>query len=188
MPAEYAIHPLTPDRWGDFETLFGPRGATGGCWCMFFRMPNQEYRASVGAKTKAAIRDVVEHETPPGLLAYDGDKAVGWCAVAPREVYKRFERSRIMQPVDDQPAWAITCFFVAKGYRRKGVTRRLILAAVDFVRSQGGKIVEAYPVDSPKAQADTFMYTGIASAFAAAGFTEVARRSETRPVMRFVID
>ena len=31
----FEFHPLTKDRWIDFEALFGARGAYGGCWCMW---------------------------------------------------------------------------------------------------------------------------------------------------------
>jgi len=184
-----SCHPLTPDRWPDFESLFGPRGAYGGCWCMWWRMTQTEFNRQQGEPNKQAIRQIVERGDPPGLLAYDGDKAVGWCAVAPREHYSRFERTRVLKPIDDQPVWAITCFYVAKGYRRRGITRRLVEAAIDYVRGRGGRIVEAYPVDPRKEQApDIYMYTGVARMFKSLGFTEVERRSETRPIMRYTIE
>jgi hypothetical protein len=34
---------------------------------------------------------------------------------------------------------------------------------------------------------DAFAWTGISAAFQSAGFKEVARRSETRPIMRFYL-
>lgn len=191
MPASptLTVMPLTPDRWDDFEALFGPRGAYGGCWCMWWRMPQTQFDEQHGEPNKQAMKVIVAASDPPGLLAYDGDKAVGWCAVARREQYSRFERSRVLKPVDDQPVWAITCFYTAKGYRRMGVTRRLVEAAIEYVRSRGGKILEAYPVDPRKEFApDIYMYTGVARMFRSLGFVEVVRRSETRPIMRFFIE
>jgi GNAT superfamily N-acetyltransferase len=81
----------------------------------------------------------------------------------------------------------VTCFFVAKQARRQGLTVELLKAALDYVREQGGKIVEGYPVDAERELPDVFVYHGTAAAFQKAGFVEVARRSETRPIMRFFI-
>ncbi|HZE88475.1 MAG TPA: GNAT family N-acetyltransferase, partial [Verrucomicrobiae bacterium] len=121
----------------------------------------------------------------PGILAYSGDRAVGWCAVAPRAALSALERSRILQPVDDQPVWSITCFFVAKPYRRRGLTVKLIEAAAAHARKGGATIVEGYPVEPRKgAMPDVFAFIGLAAAFRRAGFTEVARRSDARPIMR----
>lgn len=179
---------LTPDRWEDLEDLFGDRGACGGCWCMYWRIPRKEYNAHKGEKNKEAFRRIVNDEIVPGLLAYDGDLAIGWLALQPREDYPGLERSRILKPVDDKPVWSMTCFFTRKEYRKKGISRALIEAAKEHVRMHGGKILEAYPVDSKKPNAPApFVWTGLASAFEKAGFEEVARRSETRPVMRFVL-
>lgn len=182
------IKPLTPGRWTDFEKLFGPRGACGGCWCMFWKLPNREFQALAYEGTKAAQKAIVKSGHAPGLLAYVGRDAIGWIAVEPRSQYPRFERSRILAPVDDQPVWSITCFFTAKDNRGKGISIALLKGCVDYVRKHGGRIVEGYPIE-PKAgkMPPAFAYLGLASAFRAAGFTEVARRSETRPIFRFVI-
>ena len=111
---------------------------------------------------------------------------MGWCAIAPREAYPVLENSRNLKRVDDEPVWSITCFFVAKAFRRQKVTLQLIQAAVDYARQQGARAVEAYPVE-PKSEEMpvVFAYTGFASTFREAGFVEVARRSETRPMMRY---
>ena len=73
---------------------------------------------SCGDGNKAAFRRIVKRGAEPGLLAYDGDTPVGWCAISPREEYGGLARSRILKPVDDQPVWSITCFYVARAYRR----------------------------------------------------------------------
>jgi GNAT superfamily N-acetyltransferase len=105
--------------------------------------------------------------------------------VAPREVYSALERSRVLQPVDAQPVWSISCLFVKKGFRRQGISAKLLRAAVDFAASQGATLVEGYPSEpTSDKMADPFLWHGIASSFRAAGFKEVARRSATRPIMR----
>ena len=180
------FHPATPDRWADIEELFGERGACGGCWCMYWRLPRGEWTASKGLKNKNSLRKIVRSEQAPGVIAYDGSQPIGWCAVAPREEFTGLSRSRVLKPVDDNPVWSITCLFVKKPYRRQGVSVRLIEAAVEFARKEGAQIVEGYPTaPTMEKTPDPFVYMGVPSAFVAAGFKEVARRSPSRPVMRF---
>lgn len=181
----FEISPLTPETWANLEKLFGPRGACGGCWCMFFRLPSRQWVRQKGDANKAALLEVVRAGSPPpGLLAYDGGEAVGWCALAPREQYPRLARSRILKPVDEQPVWSITCFFVKKTHRRRGVTLALLNGAVSFARQHGAKIIEGYPIELKTSFVDAFYYHGAASTFRKAAFTEVARRSPTRPIFR----
>jgi GNAT superfamily N-acetyltransferase len=190
MPAKNSkleFHPLTPERWGDFESLFGDRGACGGCWCMWPRLSRSQYEAQKGARNKRAMKKLVDNGHTPGIIAYQNDRPIAWCSVAPRESFIRLEHSRILKPVDEQPVWSVVCFFVAKEHRRGGLSAKLLKAAIDFVRERGGRIVEGYPVEPEKKQADAFVWTGLASAFVKAGFKEVERRSETRPIMRYMV-
>jgi len=183
--AAFTFRALTPGRLADFEELFGPRGACAGCWCMFWRLTRPAWVKGQGEGNRRAMRRIVKGGEAPGILAYSGDRAVGWCAVAPRAALSALERSRILQPVDDQPVWSITCFFVAKPYRRRGLTVKLIEAAAAHARKGGATIVEGYPVEPRKgAMPDVFAFIGLAAAFRRAGFTEVARRSDARPIMR----
>ena len=181
------IQPLTPSRWDDFVKLFGKHGACAGCWCMWWRLPRAQWVKGKGEGNKRAIRNLVKNGAAPGLLAYSNGQPVGWCAIAPREAYPRLANSRILKPMDGQAVWSITCFFVARPFRRSGVTVELIEGAVEFARQGGARIVEGYPVEPSHEQADAFVYTGLASAFRKAGFKEVLRRSPTRPMMRRVI-
>jgi len=178
------VHPLTPERWADFEKLFGKNGACAGCWCMWWRLPAAQWRAQKGAGNRRAIQKLVQTGTAPGLLAYAGGQAVGWCAVAPRKDYVRFAKSRVLAPVDDKPVWSVTCFFVARAWRRRGVTRLLLKAAAIFARKRGATVLEGYPTEPKRDQPDAFVYTGLASVFRKAGFKEVARRSSSRPIFR----
>jgi len=178
------IHPLTPNRWDDFEALFGKSGACAGCWCTWWRMGQSEWLATKGQGTKRRMRAVVENGAPPGLLAYAGDEAVGWCALAPREDYPRLSRSKILAPVDDTHVWSVTCFFVRRDWRRQGVTVALLKEAVRWVAKRGGTIVEGYPTDTDKEQPGAFVFHGLLGAFRRAGFHEVARRSPSRPIVR----
>ena len=182
------VRPLTPARWNDLEQLFGERGACGGCWCMWWRLPRQEWNRQQGEGNKRAFRKIVRQGRVPGLLAYVGGKPAAWCAIEPRESFPVLERSRVLQRVDEQPVWSTPCFFVARPYRRQGITTALLRAAVAYAKKRGAKIVEGYPVDVGAGKmADAFAWTGLAPAFRKAGFVEVARRSKTRPIMRRVV-
>ncbi len=182
------FHPVTKKRWADFETLFGERGACGGCWCMLWRLTRKEFEQQKGKDNREAMKAMVESGKKPGLLAYSGKRPVAWCSVAPRESFPALERSRVLKKIDDQAVWSISCFFIHKDYRKQGLSVRILEAAVDYVRKQGGKIVEGYPVEPKKGKtADVFAWTGLASFFKGVGFVECARRSATRPIMRLYI-
>jgi GNAT superfamily N-acetyltransferase len=179
---------LTPERWNDLERLFGERGACGGCWCMWWKMKRSEFKQRKGQANKKAFKKIVAAGEVPGIIAYSDDEPVSWCALAPREKYPLLENSRTLKRVDDQPVWSVVCFFVAKPFRSQGVTKRLLEAALQYARKQGAKIVEGYPVDpKKKPMPAAFAYTGLVSAFRAVGFLEVLRRSETRPIMRYIL-
>lgn len=186
---DLSFHPLTVERWKDFENLFGEKGACAGCWCMYWFMNKKEYdeKRSDG-RTKKEMKKIVKDNVEPGIIAYADNKPAGWIAIQPREKYPRLSNSKILQPIDDKPVWSIVCFFVHKDYRKMGISIELIKKACDFAASKGGMIVEAYPTDTrTKYSAPVFIYTGTLSAFKKAGFKEVARRSETRPIMRFEV-
>lgn len=177
--------PLTPDRWKDLVRLFGPSGAWGGCWCMWWRTSAARFEEEKGGSNKAAMKEIVDSGRVPGILAYVGGEPAGWCAVAPRDEYPRLNRSWILKRVDDEPVWSIVCFYVARRRRGAGLSRGLLEAAVDYARAQGAEIVEGYPLEPreggyPPASA----WTGLVPPFLDAGFEEVARRKENRPIVR----
>jgi GNAT superfamily N-acetyltransferase len=179
---------LTDENWPDLVDLFGPNGADSGCWCMYFREKGDIFYANRGEKTKQDFHEVVKSGQPVGLLAYQAGRAVGWCAISPRENYPRIEFSQSLHPIDNQPVWAISCFFIASGARRMGVTRFLIEQALDYARHNEVKIVEAYPVDPGSNQIeDGDGYTGILQVFLKLGFIEVARRNPSNPIVRYQI-
>jgi GNAT superfamily N-acetyltransferase len=182
------FHPLSPNRWSDFEKLFGPRGACGGCWCMYWRLSRTQYEDQHGDLNRRNIKSLVDSGNIPGILAYVADEPVGWTSIAPREEFPTLGRSRILKPVDDQPVWSVVCLFIARSHRKQGLTVQLLKAAIEYARSNGATIIEGYPVEPKGGQSpDVFVYTGLSSAFKKAGFTEVLRRSETRPIMRYYL-
>jgi GNAT superfamily N-acetyltransferase len=152
---------------------------------MWPRLGSADFARGKGEGNKRALRRVVEAGERPGIIAYRGREPVGWCALAPRETYVRFERSRVLAPVDDRPVWSVVCFFVAREHRGQGITVQLLREAVRHAQQRGATLVEGYPVDPKSGKSpDAFVWTGLASAFRKAGFREVERRSPTRPIMR----
>lgn len=152
---------------------------------MWWRLRRAEWQKGKGQGNRKKLRALAGSATPPGILAYVGKEAAGWCAVAPRQEYSLLERSRVLKPVDDQPVWSVTCFFIARQFRKSGMSAELLQAAVRFARKRGARIVEGYPIEPGTARVpEVFAYTGFVSTFRKAGFSEVARRSPTRPIMR----
>ena len=185
-----AFHPLTVDRLGDFEHLFGPRGACGGCWCMLWRLSRKQFESQTGEQNRRSMLELVHSGTVPGLLAYHGDEPVGWCALAPRDHYPALARSRVLKPVDEQPCWSVACLFVRRDHRKQSVATQLLTAATRYARSQGATVLEGYPVEPKEKEKEVppaFAWTGIPRAFHRAGFRECARRSPTRPIMRIAL-
>jgi len=188
MLAEFRFEPVTAAHWNDLEALFGERGACGGCWRMSWRKPKDRFERDKGAANRASLQALVKQGPPPGILAYAGGRPVGWCAVAPRREYVRLAASRVLRPLDDAPVWSVSCFFIARQFRRKGLSVALLDAAVEFVRQQGGRIVEGYPTLAKTAAASpTFAWTGVLEAFLKAGFQERPRWSESRPIVRHFV-
>lgn len=198
---ELIFKELTKQTWQDFETLFGERGACGGCWCMYMRLKNAEFKKQKGEGNKNAMKKLVDKKTTIGLIAYINKEPVGWCSIAPRENFVRLESSRTLKPIDDKPVWSIVCFFVNKKYRKQGLSVEIIKGAVEFCKKLSEAksssalkkvnpplIVEGYPVVPYKENMPAaFAWTGLPNAFVKAGFEEVERRSRTRPIMRYYL-
>lgn len=179
---KYEFHALTPDRFGDFEQLLGPNGCAG-CWCMWYRMAHKDFSKAGKEGRHEGIRTIVHSGFLPGVLAYADGIPAGWVALAPREWYERLKTSQHLAPVDDQPVWSLTCFFIHRNYRRLGMMEKLLQAAVDHARGQGAKILEAYPLDVEGKIGSVQLFSGKSSVFYKLGFEKVALR-EYRPIVR----
>jgi GNAT superfamily N-acetyltransferase len=173
--------PLTPDLWPALVDLFGESGPVSRCWCMYGRI-GSAYRRRPREQNRDDLHAVVLQGPPPGLIAYAGDLAVGWCQLTPRDAVPALDREWRLKRVDDLPVWSLSCLYVRKGWRRRGVTAALIAAAMRAAKLAGAPALEAYPFDasvSPSASG-----CGYASTFARARFVTVARRVPARPIMR----
>ena len=188
MNSKISFKELTKGTWQDFETLFGEKGACGGCWCMYWRLRNKEFENQKGEGNKRAMKKLVSKNEQIGIIMYLNNEPIGWCSVAPREDFIRLANSKILKPIDEKLVWSITCFFIDKNFRRQGYSVKMLKGVIDYCKKRKVRILEGYPVEPKKDKMPpAFAWTGIAAAFSQAGFKEVARRSETRPVMRYRI-
>jgi GNAT superfamily N-acetyltransferase len=177
------VRPLTPDLWPQFEALFGRVGACNGCWCMYWRIGGS-YSQRPREKNKSAFKAIVKRGPPPGLLAFDGDKAIGWAQLTPRSALPHLDHGRFTQRIDAVPVWSLSCFFIHKGCRGKGVMTALLKAAIDHSKTMKVPALEAYPIKTDTKRGNAVMYTGAASSFTRAGFKTVALPAAHRPLMR----
>ena len=180
-PMAFETHPVTRERWPDLVALFD-RAIVRTCFCMFYRKTGAG--TGVGQENQWAMKALVDRGTVPGLIGYENGVPVAWVSLGPREDYAKLRRSPVMKPVDDRPVWSIVCFFVERKARGKGLSQRMLRAAIDYARSRGARLVEAYPVDKDRPSDPDFMFFGAKSMYDRAGFREVARRRPTRPVVR----
>jgi hypothetical protein len=176
------VRPLTPDLWPALEDLFGKNGACNGCWCMYWRL-GSAYRKQPPGRNKMAFREVVKRGPPPGLLAFDGALAVGWCQLTPRSALPWMDRTWRLKRIDQIPVWSLSCLYVRIGYRKCGVTTHLIHAALRTAKRARAPALEAYPFDA--SESPSASGTGYRTTFERAGFKTVACRTPARPIMRY---
>jgi GNAT superfamily N-acetyltransferase len=187
VTVDVTIEPATAERWDDVVAVFGTRGDPSRCWCAYLRQAQVSYQDRAG--NKDSLHQVVASGLVPGLLAYSGGVPVGWVSAAPRSQFaERLARSPALKPVPGEDVWSVLCFVVPRPYRKQGVAGALLAGAVSYARSRGARAIEGVPRDDTggKRWPDPVAYTGTASMFARAGFTEIARRRD-RPVYRLTL-
>lgn len=203
MSPAIEFYSATPERWPDLERLFAAAipnaaGNPGGCWCMEWRLPREQWRAQVGAANRLALQALVETGSVPGILAYRGTEAVGWCAVGPRAELVGLREAGHFAAFEAPGVWSIVCLYIAPDLRGQGLMDRLLAAAVEHALQAGASSIEAYPVDpsAPDARERTG-FMGSISAFRRAGFVEIAAGgdglamtgyTEGNRTMRYVAD
>ena len=175
--AQWETHPVTPDRFEDFADVINKNRRPTHCWCLSHRLQAKEIEELGGTGKDArerAMRSLCEREHPPGVVTYLDGEPVGWCNIGPRAEITRLVQSKLIRPTDDLPVWSIVCVVVRSGFRRRGVTGRLIEGAVAYAASHGAPAVEAHPVDPGDGRMDlTMAFVGTRSMFERAGFAVV---------------
>jgi GNAT superfamily N-acetyltransferase len=191
-PTALRVVPARDAPFADVEAVFGTRGDPATCWCQWYKRRGAEFRAADPPELRDRLAaQLAEPDPGPGLLAYDGETPVGWCAVEPRPALVRLPHSPVASATPehdftDPGVWSVSCFVIPRAYRRRGVATALAAAAVDVARAHGARVVEAYAVD-PAARSKppaAELFPGTVSMFVAAGFVEVARPKPHRAVMQ----
>jgi len=194
--AQLAIVPANEASWDDLVAVFGTSDYPGRCQCQRFKIAGWIWRDSTQEERTAMLRRQTACGDPDapatsGLVAYLDGEPVGWVAVEPRTAYPKLRTSRIVwsgrdENKGDDRIWAVTCFLVRKGYRKRGITYALAAAAVDFARERDAAALEAYLMSAPPGKEITWgeMHVGSRQIFADAGFTQVSHPSPRRVVMR----
>jgi GNAT superfamily N-acetyltransferase len=171
---DLSIKELKPVLWKDLETLFGKKGACGGCWCMYWRTVQGEKWGDVkGHEAKKRFKKMIQHGSARGLIAYAGGEPVGWCTFGKRTDFPRLSRARSLVCEDADKVSCIPCFYVKAGYRRKGVSTELLRAAQELLAGEGQTSIEGYPVKlatTGKSVPGAFAWTGTVPMFEKQGF------------------
>jgi len=183
------FEPLTTKNWGRFEQFFGPRGACGNCWCMYYRLAKTDFQEGKFEEgNKSAMKELVWNNQPTGVLGLYEGQAIAWCAFAPRKDFLKLGKSRVHKPIDDKPVWAIPCMFIDKKFRKAGISVELLKGVIQIARDQGIKIIEAYPtIPTTEKLPDSFAWIGLYKSFERAGFKIADQTSRNRPMVRFYL-
>ena len=190
-----SIVPANVARWEDLQTIFGTRGTASRCQCQRYKLRPHEAFAKFPVEERAhRLRRQTNcghpgSDSTSGLVAYLDGEPVGWCAVEPRTAYEGLIRNARVpwenrdEDKTDDDIWAVTCLFTRAGFRKRGVSRALARAAVDFARERGARAIGGYPMTTKDVIVEE-LHIGTEGVFAAAGFSEVNRPTMRRVVMR----
>jgi GNAT superfamily N-acetyltransferase len=195
IDSDLSVVPANEASWEDLQTVFGTRGQACRCQCQRYKLRRRESFRSFPAEERAhRLRQQTDcghpgSGTTSGLVAYLGGEPVGWCAVEPRTAYEGLVRNNRVpwdgrtEDKTDDSVWAVTCIFTRAGFRKRGISRALVRAAVDFARERGARAIEGYPMTTKNAILEE-LHVGTEGVFASAGFKEVSRPTVRRVVMR----
>jgi len=183
-----SFQPLNSSNFSDFEFLFTEKGACEGCWCMQCRLQVDEFEAGRGEGNRLAMKALVESGQIPGIIIYNDNEPVGWCSLGNREDFPRLPKSHETQIIDEQ-RWIISCLFIRRDWRRRGVKRALLGHLITYCKTQGAKVLESHQCNSNFSKyPDNFAWAGIQKAYEAMGFQKVDTESDKRPIMRYQLD
>jgi len=191
MGDEFTIKPLTPETWDAFAALVERHnGIFGGCWCIWFH-PDSDERGQGAEANRALKRQFVEDGTAHAALVFDGDRAVAWCEYGtPEELPNIHHRKDYEAGLDQPPDYRLTCLFIDKEYRRRGLTHLALQGALDLIARAGGGIVESYPQDLSDGRrvGNSFLYNSTRALYERHGFTFQRPKGKNHTVMRRAVD
>lgn len=189
------VLPANQVAWAQLQRVFGTRGSGARCQCQRYKLgPKESFGGQPVEERADRLRRQTEcgqpaAESTSGLVAFLAGEPAGWCAVEPRPAYAGLLRVfRVpwegrAEDRTDESVWAVTCLFTRAGFRKRGISRVLAHAAVDFARGRGARALEAYPMTTTAALAEE-LHVGTVATFRAAGLVEVGRPTLRRAVMR----
>jgi len=190
MQAEkaYSTKELSPTSWPDFESLFAKHnGVWGGCWCMFYHTKGEFLTKGHGPANRKAKKALVKRRRTHGIIVYSGKTPVGWVQYGPKPELPRLDASKTYQSLgldnEEEKLWRITCFFVDRNNRKRGVAGFGLNAALASIKKKGGGLVEAYPSTKPN-KGSSLMWSGTVSMFENAGFEAASQLGKSSVVMQ----
>ena len=183
----YTVEPLTPETWDAYARMMERHnGVFAGCWCTWFHTMPEEKERSYDAN-RALKQQLVGEGRAHAALVFDGDEAVAWAQYgAPGELPNIYHRKQYDAEADLRPDWRITCIFVDKKHRRRGVSAIALRGVLDLVAQAGGGVVEGYPHDTQGAR-QSVLYDGTRALFERAGFEYVRPKGAKNCVMRTTV-
>ena len=184
----YVVKPLSADTWDAFARLVERHnGVFGGCWCTWFHTFHAE--KTFTAEGNHALKErLVKDDRAHAALVFDGDEAVAWAQYGPpAELPNIHHRKEYEETLDKLPDHRITCIFVDKKYRRKGVTAIALRGAIDLIAQGGGGVVEGYPHDTTDGKKVSVLYNATRSLYEDAGFDFLRAKGKRNCVMRRVV-
>ncbi len=191
MGDECTIRPLTPETWDAFAALVERHnGIFGGCWCIWFH-PDSDERGQGAEANRALKRRFVEEGTAHAALVFDGDRAVAWCEYGtPDELPNIHHRKDYEAGLDQPPDYRLTCLFIDKEYRRRGLSHLALQGALNLIAQAGGGIVEGYPQDLSDGRrvGNSFLYNSTRALYEHHGFTYQRPKGKGHTVMRRTVD
>jgi len=182
----YEVTPLGPSTWDAFVRLADKHnGVWGGCWCTWFHPPCAE-KGKSSEGNRAIKQRLVRAGDAHAAMVFDGAVAVGWCQYgSPAELPNIYHLKEYTAGLDQAPDYRLTCFFIDRDYRRKGVAAVALRGALDLIAKAGGGVVEAYPQDTRgKRTSGSFLYNGTRGLFEKAGFSYERSKGKNHCVMR----
>jgi ribosomal protein S18 acetylase RimI-like enzyme len=193
---DYQIRALSAQTWDAFADLCQRHGGGGfgGCWCTWFHRethsaPKSDTAPSDPNHTRDFKRDLVATGRSHAALVFDGDTAVGWAQYgSPAELPGISHRKDVAATGLPAPDWRITCVFVDRRYRHRGIARTALDGALALIARAGGGTVESYPQDTGgKKVSASFLYNATRNTFEQAGFTYESAKGKNHCVMRTTV-
>jgi GNAT superfamily N-acetyltransferase len=184
---DYLVKPLVPETWDAFARLAERHnGVFGGCWCTWFHTFHSE-KTFDADDNRALKQRLVGEGRAHAALVFAGEEAVAWCEYGtPEELPNIYHRKEYEAELDRLPDYRITCLFVDKKYRRRGLTAVALQGALDLIAEAGGGVVEGYPHDTGGKKVSV-LYNSTRAVFERAGFTYLRPKGQRNCVMRATV-